>query len=146
MRFSTADVEKWGLATALALANWRSRNLVDGWGEQSETGRWSYSATELVAFYLANVIEAGGESRQVALMKGHQYADALVDWLNGKETPARYLIMLTGTDQDGGSFTSESLDDLASERFQMATVIDLKTVAEEAPITIRSVATLADVA
>lgn len=142
-RYSSADVEKFGLSSALAMAGWRNRKIFDGWGEVGENGRWTYSGTELVALYLANVIEAGGQGRQVALMKGHQYADALVDWFNGRVSPARYLILFSGTDQDGGSFTSESLDDLASERFETANVIDLKIAAENAPTTIRSVALLA---
>lgn len=59
--FSQAVTSRLSGVSLDVMRDWRKRGLLDGVGEQTETGRWVYSFTEIVILSIVRVIEGCGQ-------------------------------------------------------------------------------------
>lgn len=142
--------------------NYRQRDMLDGYGELQENGRWKYNLHDLVSIWICDRISNHGENmdrrdgfrlgKQIAsrvinafLMKRHSWDDAI------KMNPLRgrfiaYLYRGADANGVGGSEVKviNELSDLTRITFEHAQIVDAEELAESLPESIRGLLIVAD--
>lgn len=149
MKYTPSDIERLTKWSADGLRDMRRREFIRNYGEASENGRWQYSLRDLVAFYVADRLwrpSKDGLMLHTALAIGWANAPHVIDLIRGK-VATKYLAILDKTDTtifsdqtlSGSSIVEiEEISDLANNEFDEAHLINLKRIADTAPLRIKA--------
>lgn len=146
MKFTAQDVERHLGTTTRDLANWRSRGLLEGYGNVEANGRYSYTAEEIVAFYLAQVIQSGSVAWGEALRIAREHAPALVAALRGEEAGnlPRWLLYAFHGDGTHKAVAITKPEELTQADFLTAHIVDLAGLAKHAHKALRLLVQMED--
>jgi hypothetical protein len=141
--FPPAQVAELSGVSVDSLRDWRRRNILEGFGAVQANGRWLYSATEILTFAIARVLELNGQSIIYALWMAHECVlqvinkirpiadyqnfaqDYVIFWLDKAGTP-----WIRTADFELQFLPTNNLADIVKTKAPSVFVVDTQNVAE----------------
>ena len=142
--------------------NYRQRGMLEGYGERQENGRWMYSVSDLVGFWICDRISNRGDDmdRRDGFRIGKLIAGRVItSWMLNRHSwgevtdlnPLKnrfFVHLFRGPDAEGVR-TSEivginSLSDLNHLAFERVHILDIEALANALPESIKALLVVAD--
>jgi hypothetical protein len=139
--FTPSTVEKLTDIASVIQRDWRTRKLIGDYGQQESNRQWKYSFQDAVGLWVMSRLASFGIGLNIASGNGKAMAVEVISILQGKEPAYRFVAFTLPEIYRGQFKTFGGIERFAEERgAERIEVIDLKRLAESAPVGIREIA------
>lgn len=137
--------------------NYRTRGMIDGFGELQKNGRYKYSLSDLVAFWICDRLAAGGRGmdRRDGFHLGYMLAGNVINhFLHMRHgiQPMGFRFAVTLSEGAGDKdeaygqsvMTCSSLGEIEGKTFDHAQIVDIHNLTRNIPEQIKALLIVAD--